>query len=88
MRKLPADSDLDRVRKKLGISRFSLGTFSEAAASRVFDADVLAEVLRELIASANELPGLSKHDLRKLKDTLTAVDGTLLPALPRMTWAL
>lgn len=71
-----------KVQRRIG-GRFSLGSLSEA--SRVFDAGVLQEVLRELALQAKPLStGREAQALRQL----TAVDGSLLPALPRMAWAL
>src|SRR5207302_7728458 len=56
---------------------------SEAA--RVFDAAALQEVITEL---AGRVPApVLPAEQQALKD-LTAVDGSLLPALPRMAWAL
>jgi len=51
----------------------------------VFDAKVLQEVITELAGRA--LPLASAADLEAFAG-LTAVDGSLLPALPRMAWAL
>lgn len=56
---------------------------SEATA--VFDAEVLKEVIGELAAKVQPLAG--QKDLEGLEN-LTAVDGSLLPALPEMAWAL
>jgi Transposase DDE domain len=71
------------VRKKLGCSRTSLGSLSEAA--RVFDAGALQAIVGELAQQA--LPLHKGKDADILRG-LTAVDGTLLPALPKMAWAL
>jgi hypothetical protein len=51
----------------------------------VFDAEALQGVITELAARALPLAGAA--DLKALEG-LTAVDGSLLPALPRMAWAL
>ena len=67
----------------MGISRVSLGSLSEA--SRVFDAETLQGVITELAERALPLAGTA--DLKAI-EVLTAVDGSLLPALPRMAWAL
>jgi hypothetical protein len=83
LRGLQQATELKKVQKRVGISRVSLGSLSEA--SRVFDADSLQGVIAELADRA--LPLASAADLEALKG-LTAVDGSLLPALPRMAWAL
>src|ERR1700736_326707 len=76
-------STLDKVRQQLGVSPTSLGSLSEAA--RVFDAAALQEIIAEL---ATRIPhGTTPKEQQALKD-LTAVDGSLLPALPKMAWAL
>ena len=54
-------------------------------ASRVFDAEALQNVITELAERALPLAGAA--DLKAIEG-LTAVDGSLLPALPRMAWAL
>jgi hypothetical protein len=56
---------------------------SEAA--RVFDAAALQEIIAALAGAIP--PGATPTEQQALKD-LTAVDGSLLPALPRMAWAL
>ena len=56
---------------------------SEAA--RVFDAEPLREIITELAGRIP--PGIPRDGQEALQD-LTAVDGTLLPALPRRAWAL
>jgi len=76
-------SGLKKVQKALRCSRASLGSLSEATA--VFDAEVLKEVIGELATKVQPLAG--PKDLEGLEN-LTAVDGSLLPALPKMAWAL
>ena len=83
LRGLQQATELKKVQKQLGISRVSLGSLSEA--SRVFDAEALQGVITELADRALPLAGAA--DLKALEG-LTAVDGSLLPALPRMAWAL
>jgi Transposase DDE domain len=72
-----------KVRKKLGCTRTSMGSLSEAA--RVFDAEALQAIVGELAQQA--LPLQAGKDAELLRG-LTAVDGSLLPALPKMAWAL
>ena len=83
LRALQRASCVAKVRKKLGCSRVSLGSLSEAA--RVFDAEALQAIVGELAQQA--LPLHAGKDAELLRG-LTAVDGSLLPALPRMAWAL
>jgi hypothetical protein len=83
LRSLQQASALDKVQKLLGSRRVSLGSFSEA--SGVFPAEPLRAIVRELAAEA--LPLERGHEAQALAG-LTAVDGTLLDALPRMAWAL
>jgi hypothetical protein len=83
VRGLQQASSLAKVQKLLGVSRVSLGAFSEAAG--VFDAEPLRKIVQELAARAVPLQrGREAEALRGLN----AVDGSLLPALPRMVWAL
>lgn len=88
MRGILQASELPGVRRKLNTPRVSLGAFSEASAERVFDAKLLANIFRDLASKAPTLPDAKESGLSKIKGTLTAVDGTLLRALPRMVWAL
>jgi hypothetical protein len=83
LRALQQVSELEKVQGLLGVGRVSLGSLSEAA--RVFDARVLHEILAELALKAVPLTqGREAESLRGL----TAVDGSILPALSRMAWAL
>jgi Transposase DDE domain len=83
LRGLQQTTTLTKVQERLGVRRTSLGTLSEAA--YVFDAGLLHEVLTTLGAQLR--PHMSLADQEALAQ-LTAVDGSLLPALPRMAWAL
>ena len=83
LRALQRASCIAKIRKKLKCSRTSLGSLSEAA--RVFDAEALQSIIGELAQQA--LP-LNKGKDADILRGLTAVDGTLLPALPKMAWAL
>lgn len=77
-------SSFDKVKKSLGIKGASLGSLSEA--SNVFDAKLLAPMLKDLALKA--IPVEKDAKLKELQQTLVATDGTLLPALPKMLWAL
>lgn len=83
LRALQEASKLRKVQRLLGCERSSLGSLS--AASRVFDPDLLQEIIGQLVEQATPLyTGREAEALRGL----TAVDGSLLPALPKMAWAL
>lgn len=76
-------SGLGKVQRALGVSQTSLGSLSEA--SRVFDSELLKKIIAELAARAAPItPGKDAQALAQL----TAVDGSVLPALPKMAWAL
>jgi len=83
LRGIQQASHLDKVQKKLGCRGTSLGSLSEAVG--VFDAERLEEVIAELAARVPQQT--LTRDQQALKN-LTAVDGSLLPALPKMAWAL
>src|SRR6266853_826899 len=83
LRGLQQTTTLAQVQARFGIRRTSLGALSEAAS--VFDAALLHEVLTALGAQLR--PSLSGAEQAALA-SLTAVDGSLLPALPRMVWAV
>ncbi len=78
-------STLEKVQKELGCPRVALGSLSEA--SRVFDPQLLRGIFHDLIHNGNFHAQLTKPEIQALGQ-LTAVDGTLLRALPRMAWAL
>jgi hypothetical protein len=84
LRALQQASELKKVQRKLGIPRASLGSLSEAAT--VFDSQLMVEIVAELGDQVQPLRGPDK--LQDLPGILTAVDGTLLKALPKITWAL
>jgi hypothetical protein len=84
MRGLCAASHLMRVQEEVCQRPVSLGSFSEAQG--VFDPELLHQVFLEL---SSEVPtSWGDARLTQLADKLKLVDGTLLPALPRMHWAL
>ena len=84
MRGLCAASHLKRVQMDVCTRPVSLGSFSEAQG--VFDPELLKQVFLQL---AGEIPtSWGDARLAHLADKLKLVDGTLLPALPRMHWAL
>ncbi len=77
-------SRLDRVQRAVCGCMVSLDSFSEAQA--VFDPELLRQVFVDLSGEIDSSWGDAR--LAHLADKLKLVDGTLLPALPRMHWAL
>jgi Transposase DDE domain len=84
VRSIQIASQLEKVQRVLGIQSTSLGSFSEAG--EVFDHSLLPPILMQLAQKA--LPQETEPRLKDLKKMLVAVDGSLLPALPKMVWAL
>jgi hypothetical protein len=84
LRSLQQASELRKVQKKLRLPRSSLGSLSEA--TRVFDSDLLIQIIGELAAEIKPIPHSAKLD--DIKAILTIVDGTLLKALPKTVDAL
>lgn len=83
-------SELSKVQQRWGVLRTGVSTLSEAAT--VFDAALLQDVINELALRAwtqasQRNPVASKREQELLRD-LVAIDGSLLPALPRMVWAV
>jgi len=88
MRGLCAASRLGRVQREVSSHRVSLGSFSEAQA--VIDPVLLEKVFAELASEQQQAAAThpqSEARLGKYHASLTAMDGTLWRALPRMTWA-
>lgn len=83
MRALQNASNWQKVRQQLGIPRVSLGSLSEAP--QVFDPALVRPIFNELAALAQ--PHLKGREAEALAN-LTAVDGSVFAALPRMAWAL
>jgi hypothetical protein len=93
LRRIIQISSVAKIKRKLGISRTSLGSLSESA--HLFDPALLEPVIAEL---AGQLPSISslsndprlKHlqQCKDLKHVVTLVDGSLLKALPRITEAM
>lgn len=77
-------SQLEKVQKKLGVPRCSLGSLSEAA--RIFDSRSLQEIVTAVAAKAQPVAHSAK--LPELKEVLTIVDGTFLTALPKVVGQL
>ena len=84
LRAIQQASELKNVQRKLGCARASLGSLSEA--SRVFNPELLREVIAELGEQLQSVAGDKR--LSQVPHTLTAVDGSLLDALPLMVEAM
>ena len=84
LRAVQQASELRKIQRNLGCPRASLGSLSESA--RVFDGKFMQDIIEHL---SDKLKPISSHSkLDDLPGILTAVDGTLIPALSKMTWAL
>jgi DDE family transposase len=83
LRGIQQASTLDKVQRLFGCDRVSRGSLSEA--SRVFDPELLHNIIGDI--AARTLPLVHGNEAEALRG-LTAVDGSLLPALPKMAWAL
>jgi hypothetical protein len=77
MRVLQKVSELPEVQARLGIKRFSLGSFSESC--RVFDPGMLQEVVDQL--AKDLLPVQRQALLKELPGKLTLVDSTVIRTL-------
>lgn len=77
MRTLQRVAELPEIQKRLGIKRFSLGSFSESC--RVFEPAMLQAVVDQLAARA--LPLDRDGLLRQLPGQLTLVDSTVIQTL-------
>jgi hypothetical protein len=83
LRGIQQASTLDKVQRLFGCNRISRGSLSDA--SRVFDPELLHAIIGDM--AAQTLPLVHGKEAEALRG-LTAVDGSLLPALPKMAWAL
>jgi len=84
LRGIQQTSGLQKVQRLLGCSRAALGSLSEAA--RVFAPDLLRGIIGDLV---ERLPPISKNTaFDDIKGILTLVDGSLMPALPRLAEAM
>jgi hypothetical protein len=84
LRAITQASELKNVQKKLGCARASLGSLSES--SRVFNPELLKEVIGELGEQLG--PVAQDPRLSGVPHALTAVDGSLLSALPLLAEAM
>ena len=84
LRGIQQASELKKVQRLLGCPRAALGSLSEA--SRVFDADLLRGVIGELVEKLPPIRSNTAFD--EIRGILTLVDGSLLPALPKLAEAM
>lgn len=84
LRGIQQASQLQKVQRILGAPRTALGSLSDAA--RVFDADLLRGIIGELVKGLPPLKGNTPFG--ELRGVLTLVDGSLLPALPKLAEAM
>jgi len=83
LRAIQQASELKKVQRKLGCKRAALGSLSEA--SQVFKPELLRAIVEEL---GEQLKPVAKDPrLTDVPHTLTAVDGSLLAALPLLVEA-
>jgi hypothetical protein len=80
LRALTQASELTKVQSRLGTDTASLGSLSES--SRLFQADRLKPVIEQLASQVSATQTDSR--LTDLRGRLTAVDGTLVSALPSL----
>ena len=87
LRGLQQITTLTKVQKLCGVRPTSLGALSEA--TQVFDARLLEPIIADL---AEQALGQGRGSLPSAHEAalagLTVIDGSLLPALSRMAWAL
>lgn len=83
LRALQNATNWEKVRQRLKIPRVSLGSLSESVS--VFDPALVRPILKELAHLAR--PHFQGREAAALAN-LTAVDGSVFAALPRMAWAL
>lgn len=79
MRGLQQASTLDKVRKRLGVGRASLGTLSESAS--IFDPEPLARIAEEL---SDKLPDRTPEKFQVINKKITAVDGSVFKILAQV----
>ena len=79
LRGLRQASTLDKVRKRLGVGRASLGSLSESA--RIFDPEPLAAIAQEL---GDKIPDRTPENFKNVDKKITAVDGSVFKILAQV----
>jgi Transposase DDE domain len=86
LRGLSAASRLPKVRREICSNPVSLGSFSEA--QHLVDPAILQQVFESLSEEVRARHGASMEGKSKAVREWMSHDGSVWPALPRMTWAL
>jgi hypothetical protein len=84
LRGLQRASELDKVRKKLGVGRSSLGSLCESVT--IFDPEPLKQIAAEL---ASQVPGPPSSAFDAVGQEITAVDGSVVDTVvqvARLSW--
>lgn len=76
-----------RFEKMRSVCSRPLAPASFSAAQHLFDPEILAGILRQLAREAKGRTEFGDLRVRQAVESLTAVDGTVLRAVHRMTWA-
>lgn len=76
-------TEIESICKKFGIKRTGLSTLSDAQS--VFEASLLEPVIDELYSALKPIYG---GNLCDIKSDILLVDGTLIPAVKNMLWAV
>lgn len=79
LRGMQQASELDVVRKRLGVGRASLGSLSESVT--VFDPEPLAQIAAEL---GDKLPDRTPEKFKNVNKKITAVDGSVFKILAQV----
>lgn len=83
LRAVSQASGLEKVKKKLGCTRASLGSLSES--SRLFDSSRLKEIIEQLGEQA--MPIGRDDRLSQIQQKITLIDGSIVSALPSIMQA-
>ena len=84
LRGIQQASELKKVQRIPGCPRAALGSLSEAAS--VLDADLLRAIIGAWVNQ--RVPSRQTTEFKDLAGIITVVDGSLLPALPKITEAM
>jgi hypothetical protein len=84
MRSVCGATHFGRMRQ---VCRAPVSPASFSAAQHIFDPETLVPVVRELAAKARLQMSFGEERVRQALQSLTAVDGTVLRAVNRMSWA-
>ncbi|MFI4910856.1 MAG: IS4 family transposase [Sedimentisphaeraceae bacterium JB056] len=83
LRSIQRSSELKDVCKKFGFKRTGLSTLSEA--QHTFDSALLEPIIDKLFS---EVRSLSQQPVYKYSSDILLVDGTVIPAVKEMLWAV